>query len=115
MHEDRLIDAALAEVKSRLRAAGGARGGRIVLELSPDSHMDEMSVELHFEAHLAEEPELAGARLEYRHVPPRLYCPDCQAEFERPAGVFTCPRCGRGGRPCGHSSGLRVLEVETEP
>ena len=72
MHEDRLIDAALAEVKSRLRAAGGARVRRIVLELSPDSHMDEMSVELHFEAHLAEEPELAGARLEYRHVPPRL-------------------------------------------
>lgn len=112
MHEDHLIDGVIAEVNRRMRAAGVSQVRRILLELNPDSHMDEMSVAMHLESHLAEEPALAKASIEYRHVPPRLFCPACQAEFERPPGVFTCPQCARPGRPCGHRSGLRVLAVD---
>ena len=112
MHEDGLIDGVIEEVKRRMQAAGASRIRHIVLELSPDSHMDEMSVEMHLESHLAEEPALAEASIEFRHMPPRLFCPSCNAEFERPPGVFTCPQCARPGRPCGHRSGLRVLAVD---
>ena len=112
MHEDRLIDGVIADVKQRMRAAGASRVRRIVLELSPDSHMDEISVEMHLESHLAEESALAHAQIEYRHVPPRIFCPSCKEEFERQPGVFTCPKCAKPGRPCGHRSGLRVLDVE---
>jgi Zn finger protein HypA/HybF involved in hydrogenase expression len=112
VHEDHLIDGVIEDVKGRLQGSGRSRVRRIVLELSPDSHMDELSVELHLETHLAGEGSLAGAELEFRHAPPRLFCPACGAEFERQPGVFTCPRCARPGRPCGHRSGLRVLDVE---
>jgi Zn finger protein HypA/HybF involved in hydrogenase expression len=112
MHEDHLIDGVIADVKRRIQEAGASHAGRIVLELSPDSHMDELSVSMHLESHLAEEPALAGAVITFRHVPPRLFCPACQAEFERQPGVFTCPQCAKPGRPCGHRSGLRVLDVE---
>lgn len=112
MHEDHLIDGVVKDVKCRIQAAGAARASRIVLELSPDSHMDEMSVRMHLESHLSGEPALAKAQIEFRHVPPRLFCPACKAEFERPPGVFTCPQCNKSARPCGHRSGLRVLEVD---
>ena len=112
MHEDGLIDGAIAEVKRRLAAMGAVRAHRIVLELSPDSHMDELSVELHLESHLAEEPAMAGAKIEYRHVPSRLYCAACKAEFDRLPGVYACPQCAGPGRPCGHRTGLRVIGVE---
>jgi Zn finger protein HypA/HybF involved in hydrogenase expression len=112
MHEDHLIDGVIEDVKRRMQAAGVSQVRRIVLELSPDSHMDEMSVGLHLESHLAEEPGLAKAAIEFRHVPPRLFCAACNAEFERQPGAFTCPQCARPGRPCGHRSGLRVIEVD---
>ena len=112
MHEDHLIDGVIEDVKQRMQTAGMSQARRIVLELSPDSHMDEMSVGMHLESHLAEEPALAGAAIEFRHVPPRLFCPSCDAEFERKPGVFTCPKCAKPGRPCGHRSGLRVLDVD---
>jgi Zn finger protein HypA/HybF involved in hydrogenase expression len=111
MHEDRLIDAVIEDVLARMKAAGATRVRRLVLELSPDSHMDEMSVQLHLESHLEETP-IAGAELVFRHVGGRLWCPACKAEFPRVPDVFTCPTCGGGGRPTGLVSGLRVLEVE---
>jgi Zn finger protein HypA/HybF involved in hydrogenase expression len=112
MHEDHLIDGVLEALKQRMHAAGASQVNRIVLELSPDSHMDEMSVEMHLESHLAADPALAGAWVEFRHVPPRLFCASCQTEFERLPGVFSCPQCAKPGRPCGHRSGLRVLDVD---
>ena len=112
MHEDHLIDGVIEEVKRRMLAAGAAQVRRVVLELSPDAHMDEMSVGIHLESHLEEDPALAGAAIEFVHVPPRLFCPACDAEFERKPGVFTCPQCGKPGRPCGHRSGLRVVDVD---
>jgi len=112
MHEDHLIDGVIEDIHKRLKASGKSRVSRILLELSPDSHMDEISVEMHLESHLAEEPAMAEAKIEYRHVPPRLFCAACNAEFERQPGVFTCPQCAKPGRPCGHRSGLRVLEVD---
>lgn len=112
MHEDHLIDGVIEDVKRRMKDAGAARVSRIVLELSPDSHMDELSVEMHLESHLAEEPALVDAKIEYRPVLPRLFCSSCNAEFERRPGVFTCPNCAKPGRPCGHRSGLRVLDVD---
>ncbi|MEI6971723.1 MAG: hydrogenase maturation nickel metallochaperone HypA [bacterium] len=112
MHEDRLIDGVIADVKRRVLEAGASRAARIMLELSPDSHMDELSVSMHLESHLAEDPALAGAEISFRHVPQRIFCPACHKEFERKPGVFVCPQCAKPGRPCGHRSGLRVLEVE---
>lgn len=111
MHEDSLIDAVVAEVLARMQAAGATKVRRLVLELSPDSHMDEMSVQLHLESHLEETP-IAGAEVAFKHVPGRLYCGACKAEFTRVPNVFTCPVCGGAGRPTGLQSGLRVLEVE---
>lgn len=112
MHEDPLVEGVIRDVEQRLRAAGASRARRIVLELSPDSHMDEMSVEIHLASHLSEKPALAGAQVEFRHVPARLFCPACRTEFERRPGVFACPQCAKPARPCGHHSGLRVLEVD---
>lgn len=112
MHEDHLIDGVIEDVKQRIQAAGATKVSRMILELSPDSHMDEMSVAMHLEAHLAEEPALADAQVEFRHVPPRLFCPACNAEFQRQPGRFTCPQCAKPGRPCGQRSGLRVLDVD---
>jgi Zn finger protein HypA/HybF involved in hydrogenase expression len=112
MHEDHLIDGVVQDLKQRLLAAGASRVSRVVLELSPDSHMDEMSVGMHLESHLAEEPALAGATVEFKHVPARLFCPACNAEFERLPGIFTCPKCDKPGRPCGHRSGLRVFAAD---
>ena len=47
MHEDHLIDGVIEDVKRRILAVGATKVSRIVLELSPDSHMDEISVEMH--------------------------------------------------------------------
>jgi hydrogenase nickel insertion protein HypA len=113
MHEDGLIDAVIADVTARMKAAKASKVRRVVLELSPDSHMDEMSVQLHLESHVEESP-FAGAELVFKHVPPKLRCHACNLEFTQTPKVYTCPKCGKPARPTGLSSGLRVLDVEMD-
>jgi len=108
VHEHHLIQNLIEAASQQVPA--GRRAARITVSLSPDAHMDETSVRMHLETQTADTP-LAGAELVVQPAPSRLFCQACNRIIDRQPDVFTCPACGRPGRPAPVSSGLRLVSV----
>jgi hydrogenase nickel incorporation protein HypA/HybF len=107
VHELAIAEAILATVADR---TGGARVGRIVLEIGRLCPIAPDAVRFCFD--LAAGGTLAeGARLEIVEVPGRARCRGCGGEMllERPFGQCTC-----GGTDLDWLAGeeLRIMEVE---
>ena len=56
----------------------------------------------------------AGADLEFSHSKAKLFCPNCELEFEKTPRDFNCPVCGGLSRLTGSGRECFVESIEVE-
>lgn len=95
--------------------AGRHGAGRVTvvrLEIGALAAIDPGALCLCFEAMVAGNPQLAGARLDIVRVPGLADCPECGASVPIAQRFDPCPLCGGFGLRVTKGETMRVLELE---
>ena len=99
--------------ESHCSKAGAEKVLAIHLVVGDNSGIVPDSVLMYFDI-VAEGGPCEGARLDFRHVQPKLRCPSCGELFVRKRGSFACPKCGTDGEPTDIGREFYVESMEVE-
>ncbi len=110
MHELSIVQSVVEICES---AAAGKRVLAVVLEIGALSNVMPDSIEFCFEA-CTKETLLDGACLVIDHIPGKVHCRNCAAEFTVKTYYEKCPTCGGYKVDILSGKELRVKELEVE-
>ncbi|HOV26137.1 MAG TPA: hydrogenase maturation nickel metallochaperone HypA [Pseudobacteroides sp.] len=113
MHEYAVTKGLIATAVEEARRAGASKITLIKLVIGDLSTIIDDSVQMYFDM-LSEGTIAHGAKLEFRRVPARFRCKDCDIEFDKPKTGFDCPKCGKMGvlTDSGKEFYIESMEVE---
>ncbi len=113
MHEYAVTKGLIAIAVEEARKAGASKITLIKLVIGDLSTIIDDSVQMYFDM-LSEGTIAHGAKLEFRRVPARFRCKDCDLEFDKPKTGFDCPKCGKMGvlTDSGKEFYIESMEVE---
>ncbi len=114
MHESVITQNMLTTVLDEAKAANARKVTRISLTVGELSGVVSECVQFYFDI-LKKDTIASEAVIEFKPVPARLRCRDCQAEFHPQDELWVCPNCSsrsveiREGRDC------TIDSIEVEP
>ena len=113
MHEYAVTKGLIAIAVEEARKAGASKITLIKLVIGDLTTIIDDSVQMYFDM-LSEGTIAHGAKLEFRRVPARFRCKDCDLEFDKPKTGFDCPKCGKMGvlTDSGKEFYIESMEVE---
>ena len=109
MHELSIAQALVEQVRRYTPA--GSRATIVRVEAGPFQTVDPEALSMAWQV-LAQDTELAGARLEATLLPYQLNCPACRRQWTSTDPFALCT-CGAEAQPSG-TSDLRLLSLEVE-
>lgn len=113
MHELSVTQNLLAVVLEHAERAGARRVTRIDLRIGALTGIVDESVQFYFDF-VSRDTPAAGARLAFSHVPARLRCRSCGAEFQPEERDWLCPNCGATGGDVVAGREFTVESIEVE-
>lgn len=114
MHESVITQNMLTTVLNEAKAANARKVTKISLTVGELSGVVSECVQFYFDI-LKKDTIASEAAIDFKAVPARLRCRDCQTEFNPQDELWVCPDCGsrsveiREGRDCSIDS------IEVEP
>ena len=114
MHESVITQNMLTTILDEAKAANARKVIRISLTVGELSGVVSECVQFYFDI-LKKDTIASEAAIDFKTVPARLRCRDCQTEFRPQDELWVCPGCGsrsveiREGRDCSIDS------IEIEP
>ncbi|HOG45981.1 MAG TPA: hydrogenase maturation nickel metallochaperone HypA [Anaerolineae bacterium] len=113
MHELSVTQHLLSVVLEHAEQAGAQRVTRIDLRIGALTGIVDESIQFYFDF-VSRDTPAAGARLAFAHVPVRLRCRQCGAEFEPQERDWLCPDCSATGGEvvAGREFSVESIEVE---
>lgn len=113
MHELTLTEKILKIVLDEAETHGAQQVNKIRIIIGDLSGVVEDSVEFYFRL-IAANTAAAGAELDFIRKKTRLFCGNCNREFEKQSGDFLCPECGNLGRLTGYLQECYVDSIEVD-
>lgn len=106
MHEYHLVEKIIGDALTRGQEKELLE---IILSVSDSSGLDPDALKLYFDEIKEKDSRLKDARLSVRLAKTKLYCPQCNLDFERVNKSFSCPKCSGGGQ---RSAPGRQIHIE---
>jgi len=113
VHELPITQGILELVLDHADRAGAARVSAVRLVIGGLSGVVEDSVRFCWDL-ITEGTPAQGAVLDFRRVPLRLACQECQTLFAPDGVSFDCPACGAGGARVVEGREFRVESIDVE-
>lgn len=113
MHELALTEKMLRLVLTEAESHQAKKVTKIKINIGELSGIIEDCVEYYFQLS-ARDTIAAGAELEFVRNKAKLFCPNCELEFEKTPQDFNCPVCGCLSRLTGSGRGYFVESIEVE-
>jgi len=107
VHEYHLLEKI---VKDTL-AQGKERIVEIFLSVSDSSGLDPDAIKLYFDEIREKDSRLKDAKLSVRLIKTKLYCPNCNLDFERVNKSFFCPKCSGAAQRCAKNQQIHIEKV----
>ena len=114
MHESIITENLLNTVLDEAKAAKAKKVTAVHVVVGELSGVVSDCVQFYFDI-LKRDTATAGAAIDFKEVPAKLQCRDCQTEFHPDDALWVCPSCGsysiaiKDGRDC------YIESIEVEP
>ncbi len=113
MHEYAVTKSMIEIAVEEAQKAGANKITDIRLVIGDLSTIIDESVQMYFDI-ISEGTIAQGAKLHFRRVPARFYCPSCGIIFNKPAKGFDCPACGSLGFSTGEGKEFYIESLEVD-